>query len=81
MWCLLNLRTYSFCSVLGCVAVETTSSIGQWCKVSVYMHSQDSISNYLPLAIIYHQYIFLKSIPVLCVLRIRAFRNWGEDPK
>lgn len=79
MWCLLNLRPYS--SVLGCVAVENSGSIGQWCKVSVFMHLQDGIGNYLPLTIIYHQYIFLKTIPIPCVLRIRAFRNRGEDPK
>lgn len=43
----------------------------------VYMHLQNSIGNYLPLTIIYHQYILLKTIPVPCVLRIKAFRT-GE---
>lgn len=76
---LLSLGTCS--SVLGCVAIETSGSIGQWCEVSVYVHLQDNIGNYLPLTIIYHKHMFLKTIPIPRVLRIRAFKNWGEDPK
>ena len=57
---LLNLRTCS--SVLGHAAVETRGGIGQWCKVSVYIHLQDSIGNCLPLTIIYHRHVFLKTL-------------------
>lgn len=79
MWWLLNLGTCS--SVLGCVAVETSDSIRQWCKVCVYVRLQDNIGNFLPRTIICHPDIFLKIILIPCVLRIRALKNWGEDPK
>lgn len=40
-----------------------------------------NIGNYLPLTVTCHQHIFLRTVTVPCLLRIRAFRNQGVDPK
>lgn len=67
------MRTCSF--GLGCfqqkpaAASETVQSV---CAFT-------SIGNYLSLTVPCHQHVFLRTMTVPCVLRIRAFRNQGGE--